>query len=46
MSQESLNNFRQYLLSLNAASDDKKYAMDFYKKSEYLESLKQEARNK
>lgn len=45
MSQESLNNFRQYLLSLNAASDDKKYAMDFYKKSEYLESLKQEAIN-
>lgn len=45
MSQESLGSFRQYLLSLNAASDDKKYAMDFYKKSEYLESLKQEAIN-
>ena len=45
MSQESLNDFRQYLLSLNTASDDKRYAMNFYKKSEYLESLKQEAIN-
>ena len=45
MSQESLNDFRQYLLSLNTASDDKRYAMNFYKKLEYLESLKQEAIN-
>lgn len=40
-----IDDLRQYLLSLNAASEDKKYAMNFYKKSEYLESLKQEAVN-
>ena len=45
MSQKSLDDFKQYLVSLNAASDNKRYAMNFYKKSEYLESLKQEAIN-
>ena len=40
-----INDLRQYLLPLNAASNDKNYTMNFYKKTEYLESLKQEAIN-
>lgn len=40
-----IDTLKQYLLSLNTASADKKYVMDFYKKSKYLESLKQEAIN-
>lgn len=39
------DDLRQYLLSLNAASEDKRYTINFCKKLEYLESLKQEAIN-
>ena len=45
MNQESINDLKQYLLSLNTASCDKRYTMNFYKKIEYLESLKHEAIN-
>ena len=39
------NDLKQYLLSLDTASEDKNYSMMFYKKLQYLESIKQTAIN-
>lgn len=39
----SLQTMREYLLSLAIPADDKRYALSFYKKLDYLESLREKA---